>query len=73
MLKKGGAESVMLDNALGIIHKDLKGETIPDIRGKSNASPLFLNGSGKRIGIRVVNRFTQVRTECGRNIRSLSI
>ena len=45
---KGGMYSRAIDNAMGIICKDSEGENIPDIRGKTNPFPLFLNGGRKK-------------------------
>ena len=73
MWDKGGLHSGVVDNALGIIHKDAEGENIPDIGGKTNPSPLFLNQGRKRISIRVADRFVEAETQCRRNMRSSSI
>ena len=41
--------------------------------GKTNPSPLFLNGGRKGIGIQVVDWFIESKTKCGGNIRCLTI
>ena len=71
MLNKGGTYSGAIDNAMSIICMDLKGENIPDIRSKTNPSPLFLSGRRKRISIRVVDWLIESETKCGRNIGCL--
>ena len=46
---KRGTYSGAIDNMMGIICKDSEGENIPDIRAKTNPSPLFSMGAGKEL------------------------
>ena len=49
ILNKGGTNSGVIDNLMGIIHKYMKGENTPEVRGEINPSPLFSTGAGKEL------------------------